>query len=188
MVVALVELVLDAGELGLDGVLLLLDGGDLVVELVLAVLALLELLLQVDRAIGLAHLALEQHDLVVERLLLLLGDLGREQAVLQAVEPLREVLAAALQGPAVLLQLLVLSGRGGTLALASSMALCSRSRRALRSTRNSPSFSRSCWTSLISLWNSEWRLSPSPPCARRLNLNFSARMAFCVGNAVPSSR
>ena len=95
MLVLLVELLLDPVELGLDGVLLLLDLFDLLVQLVLALLALLQLELNVSRTLGLPQFALEQHNLTIEALLLVLGDVSSQQSVLQSLQFLREVLAAA---------------------------------------------------------------------------------------------
>lgn len=66
VLVFLIEFFLDAGKLSLDGVLLLLDGSDLLIKLVLAFLTLLQLVLDVARTLRFSHLALQQHDLVVE--------------------------------------------------------------------------------------------------------------------------
>lgn len=65
MFILLIEFLLDPGELSLDGVLLLLDSSDLFIQLLLSLLALLQLVLDVARTLRLTHLALQEHDLVV---------------------------------------------------------------------------------------------------------------------------
>jgi hypothetical protein len=111
VLVAAVQFLLHAGELRLNRVLLLLDGGDLLVELLLALLALLQPVLDVARTLSLPQLSFQQHDLVVQRLLFLLSDLSSQQTVLQPVQLLRETLPTALQRTPVFLELLTLGKR-----------------------------------------------------------------------------
>jgi hypothetical protein len=151
VLVLLVEFVLDLGELSFDWVLILLALGDLIVELILAFLALFEFELDVSRALSLSDLALEEHDLAVQALLLLLGDVSCEESVFEPVEFFCEVFSAALESSPEFLDFFILCERGGTFALASSMSLCSLSLSSFLSTLSSFSFSLSCWTSPISL-------------------------------------
>jgi hypothetical protein len=103
MLILLIEFLLDPGELSLDGVLLLLNRSDLLIQLILSLLTLLQLVLDVTRTLRLTHLALQEHDLVVQGFLLLLGDVGCQQSVLELVQLLAEVLTTAVEGSSVFL-------------------------------------------------------------------------------------
>ena len=65
MLILLIQLFFDSGELSLNGVFFLLDGGNFLIQLILPLLALLQLVFDIARTLSLTHLALQQHDLVI---------------------------------------------------------------------------------------------------------------------------